>query len=105
MEIAEENGWEQYLILDFQTTWNYPQSNIQAILADPPSSSSMPMQTAKKQLVVMKEKKLELKELTLQNNNYLSQESFGSGSHGQCYRASNRVIDIVVNEMIHKKRE
>lgn len=66
---------------------------------------SKPMQTAKKQLVVVKERKLELKELNPQNINYLSRESFGSGSYGQCYRARYRGIDVVVKKMIHKDTE
>ena len=49
----------------------------------------------KKQLVV-REIKLELKELNPQLLDYLTQESIGSGSYGQCYPTHYREIYVVV---------
>ena len=65
-----------------------------------PSLSRPTMPKVKKQLVV-KEKKLELKELNPEHIDYLNQENIGSGSYGQCYHARYRGIDVVVKKMIN----
>ncbi|XP_068735448.1 uncharacterized protein [Montipora capricornis] len=51
--------------------------------------------------LVVKERKLELKELNPEHIDYLNQESIGSGSYGQCYHARYRGIDVVVKKMIY----
>ena len=66
-----------------------------------PCPSRLTIPKVKKQLVV-KERKLELKELNPQHLDYTSPESIGSGSYGQCYPARYRGIDVVVKKMIYK---
>lgn len=65
-----------------------------------PGLSRPSIPKVKKRLVV-KEMKLELKELNPGHINYLNQESIGSGSYGQCYHARYRGIDVVVKKMIY----
>lgn len=63
-----------------------------------PSRPTIPK--IKKRLVV-KEMKLELKELNPEHIIYMKQESIGSGSYGHCYHARYRGIDVVVKKMIY----
>ena len=65
-----------------------------------PGLSRPTIPKVKKRLVV-KEMKLELKELNPEHFIYMKQESIGSGSYGHCYHARYRGIDVVVKKMIY----
>ena len=55
-----------------------------------------------RKLLLKETRKIVLKELNPEHIEYLPQESVGSGSYGQCYRARYRGIEVVVKKMIHK---